>query len=266
MSIASSVANDRLVDLRNRKKLAIQSLDFDTAEQLDEEIRKQNEMITTQRINHIHGEIMKELYEHLSKFKSMRDEMQGSNNKEEAMIEAQYQASVAKMKQQHEKELRNIDKAHSTSLLREAEREVPEQFDILEKSKEAAMSGDYARARQLRDEARRVGEQQLQSRKDKVDREFSESRAMLCTKQQEALDQLSDEHEKKMSQISFDEKMKRIELDQRYEAGLGVIRQRAEVRCKALLADEDVKENALFEINQKIDEAVRESGYEPLNA
>jgi hypothetical protein len=35
MSIASGIANDKLVDLRHKKKLAIQALDFDGVEEYD---------------------------------------------------------------------------------------------------------------------------------------------------------------------------------------------------------------------------------------
>jgi hypothetical protein len=40
MSISSAIANDRPADLRNKKTLAIQALDFDGAEEFDRQIKE----------------------------------------------------------------------------------------------------------------------------------------------------------------------------------------------------------------------------------
>ena len=53
--------------------------------------------------------------------------------------------------------------------------------------------------------------------------------------------------------------MRKLETQQRFDTGVGLIRERAEMRCKALVADDEVKEDALFTLNRKIDEMLNDA-------
>ena len=258
MSISSAIANDKLTELRNKKKQAIQALDFDAAEEYDRQIHEANEQIIADRIAKINSEILKDLNDHINKYSNIRREIEDYNNKQESQLNLTYQELLDKAQVQHEKELRNIDKSHGVALLREAEREVPDQLTLLEQAKAAASAGRYEEARNLRDKARNAGENELEERKQKVDMEFEESRAMLATKQQDAIAAISQKYEEEIQNLNAEVQLRKLEMNQRFESGVNIIRQRAEVRCNSLVADDEIKEDALFELNQRINDMLND--------
>ena len=264
MSVSSSIANSILSNLRQRKKAAIQSLDFDTAKELDKEIQNQHELIITDKISKISVEIMKEVIEHVNKYKDIRAEIQTFQKKQEAHIASTYQSIFEKTQLQHDKEMKYITRAHESALMREAEREVTEQMDLLEKSKAAAVTGDYEEAKRLQKEAREVGERELLGRQQKVDSEFSQSKSNLAVKQQEAMDKIGSKYDEEMNALATEINVKRCDTEQQYNNGLDLIRERARVRCFALLADDQTKEEALYKINQSISDLVIKLESQPL--
>lgn len=110
MSISSAIANDKLADLRNKRKLAIQALDFDQAEELDRQIRETNEQIIADRISRIYAEILKDLHDHIIKYHIINCDIDEFDAKQESTLKETYQDLFDKAQLQHEKELRNIDK------------------------------------------------------------------------------------------------------------------------------------------------------------
>ena len=56
-------------------------------------------------------------------------------------------------------------------------------------------------AKKLMAEARAIGEQTLQERKQKVDNEFKQSMSILATKHQEEMDQLEAQYDQEMEQL-----------------------------------------------------------------
>lgn len=263
MSISSLIANDKLTELRNKKKLAIQALDFDAAQKYDEQIQEQNEQIISDRIEKIRSEISKDLHDHIQKYNKIRNEINDYNQKTESQLNATYQDLIDKTQIQHAKELRSIDKSHGIALLREAEREVPNQIELLEQAKAAAVAGRYDDARSLRDQARIAGENELEERKRKIDEEFEHSRSMLAAKQQEAIEHITQKYDDEISNLNGEIQMRMKETEQRFDSGVELIRQRAEIRCNSLVADEEVKEEAIFNIKQMIDEIIRDSQEKP---
>lgn len=263
MSISSLIANDKLTELRNKKKLAIQALDFDAAEKYDEQIQEQNEQIISDRIEKIRSEISKDLLDHIQKYNKIRNEINEYNQKTESQLNATYQDLIDKTQIQHGKELRSIDKSHGIALLREAEREVPNQIELLEQAKAAAVAGRYDDARSLREQARIAGENELEERKRKIDEEFEHSRSMLAAKQQEAIEHITQKYDDEISNLNGEIQMRKKETEQRFDSGVELIRQRAEIRCNSLVADDEVKEEAIFNIRQMIDEIIRDSQEKP---
>jgi hypothetical protein len=259
MSIASAIANDKLAELRKKKTIAIQALNFDAAEEFDRQIKETNDQIVTDRIAKIETEILRDLHDQLDKLSLFHTDIDEYKHKQETQLNATYQELFDKAQVQHEKELRNIDRSHAISLLREAEREVPEQTDLLERAKAAAVAGNYTDARSLREEARNVGEAELEARKQRIDQEFGQSRSLLAAKQQEAIEKITEKYDEEIGDLASDVQLRTMEAQQRFEAAVALIRQRAEIRCNALIAEDEVKEDALFNVNQKINEVLRNS-------
>ena len=91
MSVASSVANDKLTNLRMKKKQAIQALNFDLAEEYDRQIAETNQTIINDRIAKIGDDIIKELNEHYAKNEIVKKEIDAFQKKQETSIKANYQ-------------------------------------------------------------------------------------------------------------------------------------------------------------------------------
>ena len=259
MSIASAIANEKIEELRNKRKQAIQALDFDAAEEYDIQIKEAQEQVIADRMTKIYEEILKELYDHILKYDKISKDIDLSTAKTESELNQRYQEFFDQAQNQLDKELQNIDKSHEEALLREAEREVPEQIDLLERAKAAAVAGNYKEAKSLRDKAREIGEQELEARKMRIDEEFAQSRSQLSEKQQRAIQKIQDKYEEENAALNAEVQMRKLETQQRFDTGVGLIRERAEMRCKALVADDEVKEDALFTLNRKIDEMLNDA-------
>ena len=75
MSIASGAVSDKLADLRNRRKQAIQALDFETAEDIDRQIKEAQEGVVADRITKIFEEILKDLTDYIAKYEKITREI-----------------------------------------------------------------------------------------------------------------------------------------------------------------------------------------------
>jgi len=254
MSISTSIANDKLSDLRLKKKIAIQTLDFDAAEEFDMEILAQNEQITNNLVNKIKSEIIKETEVSIAKFDKIKREIEEFRIRSQNQLTNSYHESIDKVVLQNEKEIKNLEKSHCNSLLREAERPVTQQIEILERAKKLATEGHYQEAKQLREDARNVGENELQMRKEKVDSEFAQSRVLLTAKQQESLDQIAILYENETEKLNMEIQTRTIESEARFQKRIELIKEKARVRCDTLVQDETIKEKSIFEITQSIND------------
>jgi hypothetical protein len=140
MSISSTIASDRLAELRNKKKIAIHVLDFDTAEEFDRQLREQNEQITADLISRIYNDILKEVQDQIRKYNGIQSDIAQFQAREEAHVNTTYRDLFEKARIQHEMKLRDVDKSHGIALLRESERKIPAQLSLLEQAKAAAVA------------------------------------------------------------------------------------------------------------------------------
>jgi hypothetical protein len=258
MSISSAIARHRLADLRNKKKIAIQGLDFETAEAFDRQLREQNERITAARINRIYNEILKEVQDQIAKYDGIRFDITQFQAKEEARLNAEHQDHFKKAQMQHEKELRDVDRSHGIALLRESEREIPAQLSLLEQAKAAAMSGRFGDARQLREEARKAGEDDLEARRYRIDQEFSQSHSMLTDAQGETMARLGQRYDEEMTNFHEQVRARRVKAHRRFDGVIDVLRQRGAMRYQGISAGDDVRDEALSTLNARIDEMLRD--------
>ncbi|EAX93721.1 hypothetical protein TVAG_354600 [Trichomonas vaginalis G3] len=256
MSVASSVANDKLTDLRMKKKQAIQSLNFDAAEEYDRQIEETNQFILTDRVEKIHQEILNDIKKNYINYCQAKDEIDNFQKKQEYLIRTKYGQDCDVSQKQFENESKSIDKAHDTALLREAEAEVPEQIEKLEEAKNMASQGKYAEAKQLMAEARLIGESILAARKERVDNEFEQSRSIHATKQQEEMERIEAKFEEQMEILNNEIAARQQEAEQRYQSGLELIRERAKIKCMTLLTDDKTKEDLVYQLNLKINDTV----------
>lgn len=256
MSVASSVANDKLTDLRMKKKQAIQALDFDAAEEIDKQIEETNKFILTDRIEKIHQEIINDVNKNYMNYMQAKNDIEVFQKKQEYLLKAKYEQEVDASQRQFENENKSIDKAHATALLREAESEVPEQIEKLEEAKNMASQGNYAEAKRLMAEARTIGESTLAARKERVDNEFEQSRSIHATKQQEEMERIEAKFDEQMEILNNDIATRQEETEQRYQSGLELIRERARIKCMTLLTDDQTKEDLIYQLNVKINDTV----------
>jgi hypothetical protein len=260
--MSTSLSHDLFADLQTKKKLAIQALDFDAAEDLDRQIAEHAEKLTADRIRLIFHETLKDVESHIHKYSSIRSAVSAFQSNHESLLRATYQDLLDKAHLQHEKELRNIDSSHGISLIREAEREVSEQIELLEKAKTAAVIGQYSEARRLREEARKVGESEMEARKRRIDQEFSEFRTILAIKHQDAISKITQKWELEMNDLNAEVRARTAETQQRFQGGIEMIRERAAIQFNAVVADEDLKGDELFDLNRKIDEVLRNAEFD----
>jgi hypothetical protein len=185
LSISSAIASDRLARLRNQKKIAIQGLDFDAAEDFDRQLNTQNEQIAADRIS---NDILKEVQDRIATYNGIRSNITDGQANEESRLNTTYRDLFDKARTRHEKELRDVDKSHGIAVLGESGRETPAQLSLLEQAKAAAMSGQFDDARQLREEA---CEDDVEARRRRTDQKFCQSPSMRADTQEETIAQFT---------------------------------------------------------------------------
>lgn len=253
MAVSTAKADDFLSELKSKRKKAIEALDFDAAEDYDRQIRGRQGEVIDNRVSDIFNEIIRDVEAHILKYNAIENDIRKFESTQRTNLRQSYQGLLDCAQLQQEKELNSIDKSHANFLLKETSKEVPEQIDLLKQAKAAASAGQFPDAKRMRDAARAIGEAELENRKQRIDEEYDQARSMLSARAQDALNRISKKYEDEINDLESEVQMRKLETKQRFDGGIKLIRQRAEIRCKALVAEEDVKEDALFEVNRKID-------------
>jgi hypothetical protein len=65
--------------------------------------------------------------------------------------------------------------------------------------------------------------------------------------------------------LNFEVRARRVETQQRFDAGVDLIRECGVIRCNSLVAEEHLKGDALFSLNQKINETFRNAQFGYVN-
>jgi hypothetical protein len=155
---AQKTQTKRRVELRMSRKKAIESLDFERAEELEHElhVQKANEVRAT--FDEIKPEFVAELQAAIERSRAFEAEIQERSVRGVQSVRRSYHRLFTDIQQIHLAELAQLESQYADNRIRANGRRIPEQTALLEEAKKAALNGDYATAREKRDRSRVVAQ------------------------------------------------------------------------------------------------------------
>ena len=196
-------ANKNITQLRIQQKNAIQNLDYDTAENIEQQIK--DEKVTA--VEFLYRERVKKFEERLHRIlsdsKSLIDGLKEKYIKDERQIRVRVNNEFNSLRERQVKDLISLEKDYASARLRETERTIPEHEELLKRSKNAALVKDFELARKYRDSAALVAETDLEARLQKTDSDFENLRRTTISKQREEIEYLSRKLDDELKALSL---------------------------------------------------------------
>jgi hypothetical protein len=178
---------DRRVELRSNRRKAIDSLDFDRAEELDRELdaEKPEEVIVT--FDDIKSELVAKFQMAVKRGRAFEAEITRESVRSKQSVQRRYHRLFTEIQQQHLAALAQLESQYADNRLRENGRCIPEQTILLEQAKRAAFNGDYATARETRGRSRVAALKTLENRLGEMTARFKTSRLQLIEAQKRSI-------------------------------------------------------------------------------
>lgn len=186
----SRETEDKISKLRLKRRQFISTFKYEDAIKIDEEIMSQRENSTEEKVMVVLNEFTETIEPYLQK--SYERQKKYEKEKEDLIQEhkRKYHYYFQDLKKQQLEALSVIERRLQDNRMRENERCVPEQTNLLELSKKAAMTGDYQTALKLRYDSRLIAQNSLIERQAKLDEEFQQQRNEMLNSQRTALQQM----------------------------------------------------------------------------
>lgn len=187
----SKEVNKIIADMRLQQKQAIQNLDFDTAETIENEINVLKEEAKNFGKDDIYNSFVDEAQQIVNGISYLIEEVRDDTMEKEKKIRVRVNEEFNELKAKHIKELIQMEKDYVAARFRETERNIPEREDLIRQSQNAAKNGDFESARKLHDQALLVAQLDLEQRLIKIDRDFDEIKKNAFKAQKDSIIYLS---------------------------------------------------------------------------
>jgi hypothetical protein len=181
----------KVIELRRQQKRCIGNLDFDAAEELEQEIKTlrfdghdEQAAKFSKDLTERAAEIVGACNEAIERF---TDQKSTDQKKLRIRINAQFEI----IQSQQVRALVEMEKDFAAARLRETERTIPEQEQLLHRARRAGTAKQFDEARRLRDAAAMIGETDLRGRLMVLDEGFDQKRRQLLKAQRTEIEVLS---------------------------------------------------------------------------
>jgi hypothetical protein len=254
------VTEDVLSDLHTRKQRAIDALDFEGARSLYTEIQNTIADRARLQIADISSTACQKLTDLQQSYRLRQHDLAEEKRCIDTRLYSQFQVLFEETRADHINQLINLEKERGLVLLEESEREIPAQIALLERAKQDAFDAHFEDAISHRQEARNIGQAELELRRRNVEEKYQQAKKELLFEQNAELDQITTMHEREVIRLKqeADDRDSRARSD--FMLGVAQIRNEAEVQVRALKTVDVMKAEALARVKAKIDEMMKEFG------
>lgn len=262
--MSEAVTNDLISDLHTKKQMAIESLDFEVAEELHAEIQNQIQRRALSQIEQIQYESMKNLEKIQRNHTQALLDLAEQKRRLDARLYTKFQVIFEETQEDHIQQLMDLEKERGLTLLDESEKPVEEQILLLEQAKNEAVLTHFDVAKNLRQRAREVGEAELEARRQKVETDYIEKKEQMLEQHKLDLEQITKLHEEEITKMKkeCEENDKKEELV--FSNAVKNIIHEAGVRFQACTTNNETKEKAINELQSKMDESMNKYKAIPL--
>jgi hypothetical protein len=181
----------KVAGFRRRQKRYIENLDFDAAQQLDQEIKDSRFESHDKQIAQISEDLTKDATKIVELCRTAIQEWNDKNKRSQMKLRRRINRQFAAIQSQQIDALVQMEKDFAAARLRENGRTIPEQEELLQRARHAAMARQFDEARSLRDAAALIGETELDRRLMVLDEGFEQKRRQFLKVQRSEIEALS---------------------------------------------------------------------------
>jgi hypothetical protein len=249
---------DVLSDLHSRKQAAIDALDFETAHSLYDEINERVAEHSRQSIASIRSSANLRLAQAHRAYRRRLETLVEEKRCLDARVFSQTEVVFEQTRDDHINQLIDLEKERGLALLSAVERPVPEQVSLLEQAKQSAVDSHFDEAITLRQQARDVGQAELERRRAEVEADFDSRKADLLARQKSELDAISDAHHRELDRLQREADERRGAANTEFAALARRIREEAEVQILSLKGETDLKAGSVGELREEMEGTLTE--------
>ena len=218
-SVTKAKKTKEFQKLIRKRKAAIEDLDFDTAQKIDEEIRQKNQNINDTENNTNLDDLKREIEEIVDGSNAEIEQAKQTKRQEELVMRKQINATFEELQKTHLQEINNFDHMYSIKCLEETERQIPEHDRLEDAAKKAALCGNYEDAKLLQKQALIAAQNELDKRMAKID----------------------DDHEKAAFTLISQKRVEINHLVKRFTSSLQQLEERLEKQLKSIESRRDFR-------------------------
>lgn len=181
--VKRTAENSEISMLRASRKAAIESLDFDTAEELAKQIREVRCGSYAKAISPIKTTFLEcariAIEQHLENV----GKIETDKSDEIFRFRSQIKKEFSELKERHVKQLVTLETRFATVRVKEAQKTSPAYDELINQAKSAAAGDDYEKARKLQLQASMLQEEEANRRITKIDEESQEQTEITMNRQ-----------------------------------------------------------------------------------
>lgn len=181
----------QIAELRQMQKMAIKNNDFETAEEIENQITNLKSQNRDATYDNLAASFEQKAHEILDTSLTLVENLVQQQKNEEHDYRVRINQLFESLRDEQIKTLIDLEKDFAAARLRETERRISEQDELLAKAQHAATLRRFEEAKKLREAAQVVAEADLQCRLAKADENFEVARKATMKQQKEAIEALS---------------------------------------------------------------------------
>jgi hypothetical protein len=252
-----------LSDLHFEKQRAIDALDFEKAHVIYDEIQSEIASQARRAVSNIRSTSQRALAKTQSDFRLLLEHLVEEKRKLDVRLYSQFHVLFEQTRADHINQIIDLEKELGLTLLSESEREIEEQISLLEEAKRAAIDSYFDRAIELRSEARRVGQAELERRRHAVEGYFRSAKAELLAQQRAELDEIAAMHQARLDSERSDAQHKEDDAVAEFRLAVRHLTDRAQVQIRALRATEALKDSSAADALAELEALIAEFVAQP---
>jgi hypothetical protein len=197
--------------LRSNRKKAIATLNFDAAERAEIEIVDLHEAEKERKLEELFSKFEPEIVDVAERSEDANFDIETAAAAKLKAIQLKYHTFFKDLKKKQIAALAKLESQYSDSRIRENDRRVPAQLDLLEQAKKAALAGEYATANKLRTQSREVANRTLDERLKALDEEFELNRERTLMEQRDVAIDMANRFAAELATLDADTHSKKAE-------------------------------------------------------
>ena len=244
---------DELSDLKLRKKKAIDDLDFELAEEIEEMIHLKENTIADLQAKQISDEIISEFKVLNIKYNQKIEEIKNTFEANQKDIIEKFENIYTETQKRQIDELSHLESQRENEIHEESLKTNSQTDLLLQESKKQTFLGNFKAAETLKNEANQVLEDDLRIRCREINEVYDEEKNDLLEKHKiEANDiMVLKQKELEENQNERDEKIDKAEKF--YKASILSLKSKCSVRCRVLPGNQEVNEKHSLSIIRHIE-------------